>query len=220
MNVVEYNLCCELFQDLEENKLYQYFLQLQLSSKQKIYDLQQIKDRFYQNEYNSHEVLIFDLNSYFQSIVNAKKTQSILKESALYLLDFIDRKKSKFISYSILEWKEKWCDCYKKVTDLIINSPAEFDIKNVAKILQPPGLQTHISGYEMEKMQKIMENKLNERGRKIITDLILALEPYVKHTGKTIQFDLKQLKIETLLAVRCYLRSNYPYNLVEEANLF
>lgn len=220
MEVVEFNLCCELLQKLEENKIYQYFLQLQLSSKQKIYDLQQIKERLYQNEYKTHQSFIFDLNSYFLSVVNAKRAQKILKDAAIYLLDIIERRKKKFVSYSILEWKEQWCNYYQKVTELISNSPAEFDIKNLAKTLQPPGLQTHISGYEMIIMQEIIETKMNEKGRKIITDLILALEPEVKHTGKTIQFDFKQLKIETILAIRCYIKSNYPYKLRDDIDLF
>ena len=174
----------------------------------KFLDLNQIKMKLILGNYQSPDDWIFDLNNFFNKIIEKKRTSSLEKHGAKILLDIIKSKSKRIFTLNLDDWISVFIVTYTELTSLIMNSPEKLKIANIAIPMQVDATSVDFTEEKLSKMKQQLENNIDDKGRKIVSRLIMILEPDMHLENNSLSFNLKNLRNETLLAIKTFLEHN------------
>ena len=174
----------------------------------KFLDLNQIKMKLILGNYQSPDDWIFDLNNFFNKIIEKKRTSSLEKHGAKILLDIIKSKSKRIFTLNLDDWITVFIVTYTELTSLITNSPEKLKIANIAIPMQVDATSVDFTEEKLSKMKQQLENNIDDKGRKIVSRLIMILEPDMHLENNSLSFNLKNLRNETLLAIKTFLKHN------------
>ena len=174
----------------------------------KFLDLNQIKMKLILGNYQSPDDWIFDLNNFFNKIIEKKRTSSLEKHGAKILLDIIKSKSKRIFTLNLDDWISVFIVTYTELTSLIMNSPEKLKIANIAIPMQVDATSVDFTEEKLSKMKQQLENNIDDKGRKIVSRLIMILEPDMHLENNSLSFNLKNLRNETLLAIKTFLKHN------------
>ncbi|OHT12056.1 hypothetical protein TRFO_18250 [Tritrichomonas foetus] len=200
--------CEKLMLKLENRPMYQYFLCFKNNkSKRKFLDLFQIKNKLTLNEYSSMNDWLDDLTRFFKEVIDHKRSSILQRHAAQSLLEIINKKSKRIKCLDIDDWVSVYSHTYQEMASLIAESPPELNISKMARPMQLAGTAITFSEHDLIEIRQILEKKLDDKSKKIVAQLIIALEPNVVSDLNSVEFDLARLSNETLLAVRSFLKT-------------
>ena len=196
----------KILEKLENKPLFQYF-----NSDPKFSSSNQdgsfftlLKEDVLLNRINSPKDEVHQrLTRFLNSCIATEGITQIEVVSIKYLQTFINEKFSSLTTYELNDWKTKWCDLYQELVLHLKTMKSEAPLKEMR--LNNDSLP--IPEEELLKLSEKIKSLSNDHAheKELLILLISTLENGTANLNDECQFDLHDLKDETLFAIKTFL---------------